>query len=76
MVCEKTLGCPFYNDKMANMPNNTEELKQKFCLTDKTNCARYIVVTKFGGVPSDLFPDNFERAQEIVKNGGFYTEML
>jgi hypothetical protein len=64
--CPIITKCPFFNDKMANMPATTQLFKRKYCLgqgKSNENCARWIVAKKLGEeyVPSDLFPNQLER---------------
>ena len=68
--CESLDGCPFFNDKLDDMPAMADMYKKKYCLGDKSSCARYIVKTEVGKdeVPSDLSPNQTERAQEIISN--------
>jgi hypothetical protein len=60
--------CLFFNDKMANMPVMAEHMKQRFCLGNNNECARYKVFTTLGRdkVPENLFPNNYDRALEII----------
>jgi len=64
--CEKLEKCPFFNDKLANMPKTAAMIKQTYCLSDPSKCARYIVFKAGLNVPQDLFPYNLERAEEII----------
>jgi len=66
--CECLPKCPFFNDKMANMPLVAKLLKQKYCKSNNTECARYMVFLKLGKgkVPSDLFPTQVDRAKKIL----------
>ncbi len=66
--CENLARCPFFNDKMANMPSMSEMMKQKFCRGDKTLCARYLVCGALGKerVPADLFPNMTDRARQLI----------
>jgi len=68
--CECLSGCPFFNDKMANMPAMKEMFKRNYCMSDYTNCARYMIFKDLGkqAVPSNLFPNQKEKALEILKN--------
>ncbi|MBN2694938.1 hypothetical protein JXR93_09770 [bacterium] len=67
--CECLPKCPFFNDKMSNMPSMANLMKKKYCQGDKSECARYLIASKLGRdkVPSDLFPNQLERAFEILK---------
>lgn len=68
MNCEFLENCPFYNDKMDIESAIGGLYKKRYCEGDKTKCARYIVVTQKGSeyVPSNLFPNMIERANEIL----------
>jgi hypothetical protein len=69
--CECVPKCPFFHDKMENVPAMAGLLKQRYCLGDKTICARYQVRSKIGPdhVPADLYPSQTERVDGIVKMG-------
>lgn len=64
--CEKLSKCPFFNDQMVDMPAVATMLKNRYCLGDKTECARYQVAKADVVVPSDLFPHERERARQIL----------
>lgn len=67
--CESLPGCPFFNDKMANMPSMTALYKKNYCEGgDFEKCARYMVSKTLGkqAVPPDLFPNQTERARELI----------
>jgi len=67
--CVVLSGCPFFNDKMVNAPKTAEMLKRRYCLDDYASCARYMVFSGKGKeyVPADLFPNQQDRAGEILK---------
>ena len=64
--CEKLEKCPFFTDQMANMPSVAALLKKTFCLGDKTQCARYSVLSAGFTVPADLLPNDQDRASQIL----------
>lgn len=68
MECECLEACPFFNDRMKNMPSFSSVLKQQFCRGDCEACARHRVFKRYGreAVPPDLFPDEHERADAIL----------
>ncbi len=37
--CESLEGCPFFNEKMANMPSSANHYKEKYCMGDNSDCA-------------------------------------
>jgi hypothetical protein len=69
MECEKLDKCPFFNDRLGNMPAVSGLLKQTYCLGDKTQCARYAVSAAGIPVPLDLFPNDSTRARRLLNNG-------
>lgn len=64
--CEKLAKCPFFNNKLGEMPAVSGLLKQMYCLGDKTLCARYEVSQAGVPVPLDLFPDDTIRARKLL----------
>ncbi len=66
--CECLPVCPFFNDKMANMPVTAEIVKKRFCKSDNTNCARHKVMLALGreNVPLTLYPNQVEIAEMII----------
>ena len=60
--------CPFFNDRMADMPSMAGKMKRKYCQEDPSACARYMVFTAKGreAVPPDLFPNQVDRAKGLV----------
>ncbi len=67
--CECLVGCPFFNDKMANMPSTAEAIKRAYCRTNNLECARYMVFSSLGKekVPKDLFPQDKDEALMILR---------
>ena len=68
MSCECLPDCPFFHDRMKNMPTAAGVLKQQYCLDDWSRCARCTVFRELGreAVPPDLFPYETERAAETL----------
>jgi hypothetical protein len=64
--CEKLLMCPFFTDKMTSMSSVTNLMKQTYCRGDKTECARYQRSMVGIAPPLDLFPNDHDRAKEIL----------
>jgi hypothetical protein len=69
--CELLGGCIFFNDKMANMPQTAEVIKTRYCKGNSQDCSRYTIVQALGRdrVPEDLFPNQVDRAREIIRKG-------
>jgi hypothetical protein len=65
-VCVPT--CPFFNDKMVNMPAVAGMMKRRYCMDDFSHCARFMVREKLGkeNVPADLFPSQTEKAMQLI----------
>ncbi len=66
--CECLEGCPFFHDKMENMPAMAEIYKTKYCLGSSDTCARHVVFSTLGKpkVPSDLYPNDMAYAKRII----------
>ncbi len=70
--CELSETCIFFNDQMPNMPSTAAVFKKMYCEQDYDKCARMMVVKAVGRekVPKDLFPNQKERAEAIIKGSG------
>jgi len=66
--CPMLEKCPFFHDRMAEMPTMANLYKTRFCKGEFPTCARHLVLTGLGRehVPADLFPNQNDRAQEIL----------
>mgnify|MGYP001813036661 CR=1 FL=1 len=66
--CELLENCMFFHDRLPNMPDYADLLKELYCLDDYPECARYGVFLKFGveAVPADLFPNEAIKGRELV----------
>lgn len=66
--CPSLPKCPFFHDKMANKPATANLMKAKYCQTDNSQCARWKVAQAKlpTGVPPDLFPNEMEKALELL----------
>lgn len=66
--CELLEMCIFFNNHMANMPSTSDVFKKIYCQGDFSKCARHMIVDALGRgtVPSDLFPNQVERANAII----------
>lgn len=66
--CERLQACPFFNDKMADMPAMSGMYKKRYCQGDFLNCARYMVFKAKGleFIPKDMFPNQQDRARMII----------
>lgn len=68
--CPRARECPFYNEKMKNMPSLTLLYKISFCMNQFDTCARYLVAQVLGvkAVPEDLLPNQMQKAHEFIAN--------
>lgn len=70
--CPRMEHCIFFNDEMGDKPDIvSQSFKLRFCRGSNENCARWRVFSAMGEelVPRDLYPNQEERAVEIlVKN--------
>ncbi|MBP1626854.1 MAG: hypothetical protein H6Q00_1329 [Holophagaceae bacterium] len=66
--CECLSRCPFFNDRMAEMPAMAHLMKKNYCQGDFLKCARHRVLLGkgAGNVPNDLFPNMQARADELL----------
>lgn len=66
--CELLERCKFFHDKLPNMPDYADLLKELYCLDDYAECARFSVYVQFGieAVPVDLFPNETFKAKELI----------
>ncbi len=66
--CECLDGCPFFNDRMPDTEGIGAMYKQKYCLGDNSQCARYVIFKRLGrnAVPTDLYPNMHDRAKRIL----------
>lgn len=66
--CELLATCIFFNDKMQNYPFAADHMKQVYCRKGEQECGRYMVFSALGreNVPTDLFPNDTERAKKII----------
>ncbi|MBN1646465.1 MAG: hypothetical protein JW874_00410 [Spirochaetales bacterium] len=69
--CEIAKSCPFFNDKMANMPADSAKLKENYCKSNSLHCARFMVYQALGEnkIPPDLLPNEKEKAYPIIAEG-------
>lgn len=66
--CECLEKCAFLNEALKQMPASAALYKKNYCQADNAKCARYMVFKTLGKgrVPLDLFPNQTERALQIV----------
>ena len=71
--CPRLPGCAFFNNKLKALPATAEMAKKSFCRANYEGCARYLVARYPGlcAVPDDLYPDQVERARELLAGKTF-----
>lgn len=65
--CLKLKTCPFFGDRMTTFQALAEMMKRRYCLGTPAECARYRVSTAGISVPPDLFPNQEERAVQMLR---------
>ena len=60
--------CLFFNDELTENPLAVASMKKTYCKWNYAKCARYKVATVLGikKMPSDLYPGDSLRAEEIL----------
>lgn len=66
--CECLPKCPFFHDRMDDVPAIAEMIKQRLCKGDNSRCARHMVFERLGSaaVPTDLYPSEIDRARQLL----------
>jgi hypothetical protein len=79
--CETREVCSFFTDKLETMPSIARTLKGKYCDSDKTLCARYMIKMKMRQgyffrsealldrmeqEITTMFPNDTHKANEII----------
>jgi hypothetical protein len=67
-VCPKLEKCPFFADRMSAATAVAEMMKRRYCAGTPADCARYRVSIAGMPVPPDLFPNQGERAVQMLRH--------
>ncbi len=69
--CQCLPKCPFFNDRMKNMPSMANVYKKNYCRGNNSECARFMVFSALGRekVPLTLFPNMIDEAKRIIARG-------
>ncbi|NQT25224.1 hypothetical protein HQ585_07710 [candidate division KSB1 bacterium] len=69
--CECLPQCPFFNNKMEGKTITVELMKSQYCRDDFESCARHMIYVKLDSekVPAELFPNQVDRAKNILGAG-------
>ncbi len=69
--CEYLKDCSsdFFDETLIAAPGIAKLYKNRYCFTEKIQCARYTIYKKLGikKVPNTLFPNQPENAQKIIE---------
>lgn len=65
-ACVNFRDCAFFNGKMARLPMVSDILQEQLCMGDSKRCARYVVKAAGLPVPDDLYPDDYQRATDLL----------
>lgn len=67
-TCEKLAKCPFYQGKMSMETGLGSLYKQRYCESDKTKCARYMIATQLGPefVNNNIYPNMVDLANKMI----------
>lgn len=60
---------PFFNGLFAHLPRTAEGLKNTYYLGDHSTCARHLVASSGMSIPPDLFPNERDRVDKILREG-------
>lgn len=68
MACIYRESCPFFTSQTGYSPALNHAMKERFCLDDSTNCARFIALNAIGreNVPADLLPSDTDRLDDLT----------
>ena len=75
--CPVLENCRFFNDIIENMPSISGSLKERYCLGNNTECARFRIFTEIGKehLPYDVFPHEMDKAEKLVRHFRLYGEV-
>jgi hypothetical protein len=62
--CELLEKCRFFIEKMAQLPEAQERVKQYYCLNHHERCARFVFFKVTGESSKDLMPNEIEKVSE------------
>ena len=74
ITCEFRSSCGFYNDLKARRPVTLESVKEEFCDSNYSRCARFMVSKAQGpaNVSKYLFPEDVHKAFNIIADPDQY----
>ena len=66
--CLKLKTCPFFGDRMKETKVLADMMKRRYCLGTPAECARHRVSSAGVPVPPDLFPNQRDRSEDLLRN--------
>jgi hypothetical protein len=72
MGCDLRMNCPYFNEGAPLKPRVREMYRARYCNSEYTECARYLVYLNLGreNVPLTLAPGDRLRALTLVRHAG------
>jgi hypothetical protein len=66
--CKYMPECPFYNDRLPDMPERSEFYKMEFCHKRPPTCARFQMHEQLGlkSIPDDIMPKDEDRVKDFL----------
>lgn len=67
-TCPVLDQCPFFKNKLTNMPPNSEVHKINYCINDSFKCARLLAARILGtnSIPQNLLPNEMLKIEELI----------
>ena len=68
--CPLINKCPFFDYRLESKPAIANLYKSKYCKSDNSKCARWIVATELGkeSVPPSLYPNQHDLAEQLINS--------
>lgn len=69
MTCEQLSCCALIREKSDVVPLTIDIMKMKYCVGDKTRCARYLLLQVFEmrDIPGELWPSDEVKALALME---------
>lgn len=66
--CEYRVECHFFIQEVGYSPEMQRMMREKYCLTDNTECARLAAMDHLDldEIPDDLIPTDFEQLEQLI----------
>ncbi len=69
--CEKIATCPFFTSDAGYSPELNKAMRERYCFTDNSECARLHAIERFGvgNVPTWLLPTDHDQLEALEDRG-------